>query len=83
MASAMLFHMSDTIKQIAKIDSEIAFAKKMKQKHKARAVIVRSFKGDPSTQNALVKSTGLGIDASEAQRDALIDELKAEHSYRK
>jgi len=72
--------MSDIKKRIAKVDSEIAIAKKTKQKYKARAGIVRSFKGDPSTQDALVKSTGLGIDASEAQRDVLIDELKAEHN---
>jgi hypothetical protein len=75
--------MSDTEKRIAKIDSEIAVAKKTKQKHKARAEIVRSFKGDPSTQDALVKSTGLGIDASEAQRDALLGKLKAKHNSRK
>ena len=75
----MLVHMSNIKKRIAKVDAEIALAKKTKQKHKARAGIVRSFKGDPTTQDALVKSTGLGIDASEAHRDVLIDELKAEH----
>ena len=76
----MLFHMSDIKKRIAKLDTEIAVAKTTKQKHKARARIVRSFKGDPSTHDALVKTTGLGIDASKAQRDILSDDLKAEQN---
>ena len=60
--------MSNINSRIAKVDSEIAVAKETKQKHKMQA----------ETEKALVKSMGLGIDASEAQRDVLIAERKTE-----
>ena len=64
--------------RIAKVESEIAFAKKLKDKQKRRVKIVRSYKGDTSNGEALVKNTKRGIQASEAQRETLVAELRTQ-----
>ena len=68
--------MNNLKNRIAKVESEIAFAKKLKDKQKRRVKIVRSYKGDTSTGEALVQNTKRGIQASEAQRETLVAELR-------
>jgi hypothetical protein len=75
--------MSSIEKRIAKVDTEISVAKKTKKKQLAKAKIVRSYKGDPGTQEAIVKSTELGIEASEAQREVLLEEQDSEAGSKK
>jgi hypothetical protein len=65
-------------KRIAKVESEITFAKKLKRKQKRRVEIVRSYKGNTTTGEALIKSTKRGIQASEAHREALVAELRTQ-----
>ena len=70
--------MNNLKNRIAKVESEISFAKKLKDKQKRRVKIVRSYKGDTSNGEALIKNTKLGIQASEAQRETLVAELRAQ-----
>jgi hypothetical protein len=64
--------------RIAKVESEIAFAKKLKDKQKRRVKIARSYKGDTRIGEALIKNTKCGIQASEAHRETLVSELRAQ-----
>ena len=75
--------MNDLKKRIAKVVSEISGAKVLKKKQKRRVKIVRSFKGDTSISEALVKNTKRGIEASEAQRDVLVAELRTQEDATK
>ena len=70
-------------KRIAKVESEITFAKKLKDKQKRRVKIVRSYKGDTSNSEALVRNTKRGIQASEAHREALVAELRTQKDAEK
>ena len=70
--------MNNLRNRIAKVESEIAFAKKLKDKQQRRVKIVRSYKGDTSNGEALVKNTKRGIQASEAQRETLVAELRTQ-----
>jgi len=64
--------------RIAKVESEIAFAKKLKDKQKRRVKIARAYKGDTRIGEALIKNTKRGIQASEAHRETLVSELRAQ-----
>ena len=75
--------MNDLKKRIAKVVSETSGAKVLKKQQKHRVEIVRSFKGDTSTNEALVKNTKRGIEASEAQRDVLVAELRTQQDATK
>jgi hypothetical protein len=70
-------------KRIAKVESEITFAKKLKRKQKRSVKIARSYKGDTSNGEALVKNTKRGIQASEAHREALVAELRIQKDAQK
>ena len=65
-------------KRIAKVELQITFAKKLKRKQKHRVKIVRSYKGDTSSGEALIKNTKRGIQASEAHRESLVAELRTQ-----
>jgi hypothetical protein len=70
--------MNDFKNRIAKVESEITFAKKLKDRQKRRVKIVRSYKGDTSNGEALIKNTKRGIQASEAHREMLVAELRVQ-----
>ncbi|MEA2980036.1 MAG: hypothetical protein QOF09_1859 [Alphaproteobacteria bacterium] len=68
--------MNNLRNRIGKLASEITFAKKLRDKQKRRVKIVRSYKGDTSHGEILVKNTKRGIQASEALREMLVAELR-------
>ena len=70
--------MNNLKNRIAKVESEIAFAKKLKKMQKRRVKIVRSYKGDTSKGEALIKNTKRGIQASEAHKEMLVAELRVQ-----
>ena len=70
--------MNNLKSRIAKVESQITFAKKLKDKQQRGVKIVRSYKGDTSNGDALVKNTKRGIQASEAHRETLVAELRAQ-----
>jgi hypothetical protein len=63
--------MKELKRRIAKVDSEIASAKKHKEQQEKRIKVKRSYKADTTTNEASLKSTKAGIAASKAQREAL------------
>jgi len=75
--------MNNLKNRIAKVEAEITFAKTLKDKQKRRVKIVRSYKGDTSNSEALIKNTKRGIQASEAQREALVAELRTRKTPKK
>ncbi len=75
--------MNNLKNRIAKVEAEITFAKTLKDKQKRRVKIVRSYKGDTSNGEALIKNTKLGIQASEAHRETLVAELRAQEDAKK
>ena len=68
--------MNELEKRLAKVDSQIATAKVSKDKQKRRLKIVRSYKGDTSTGEAVLKTTKDGITASESERKSLVTQLR-------
>ena len=68
--------MKELEKRLAKVDSQIATAKVSKDKQKRRLKIVRSYKGDTSTGEAILKTTKDGITASESERKSLVTQLR-------
>ena len=75
--------MNNLKNRIAKVEAEITFAKTLEDKQKRRVKIVRSYKGDTSNSEALIKNTKLGIQASEAHRETLVAELRAQEDAKK
>jgi hypothetical protein len=70
--------MNNLRNRIAKVESEITFAKKLKDKQKRKVKILRSYKGDTTNGEALIKNTKRGIQASEAHRETLVAELRVQ-----
>ena len=70
--------MNNLKNRLAKVESEIAFAKKLKDKQKRSVKIVRSYKGDTSNGEALIKNTKRGIQASKAHQERLVAELRVQ-----
>ena len=70
--------MNNLKNRIAKVESEITFAKELKHRQKRTVKIVRSYKGDTSNGEVQIKNTKRGIQASEAQRETLVAELRAQ-----
>ncbi len=70
--------MSELKQRIAAIDNEIAVAKKAKQAHKRRIKIIKSYKGDPTNEEALLKVAKRGLTASEASKEMLEVQLDAQ-----
>ena len=70
--------MNNLKNRLAKVESEIAFAKTLKDKQKRRVKIVRSYKGDTSNGEALIKNTKRGIQASKAHRELLVAALRVQ-----
>ena len=75
--------MNNLKNRIAKVEAYITFAKTLKDKQKRRVKIVRSYKGDTSNGEALINNTKLGIQASEAHRETLVAELRAQEDAQK
>jgi hypothetical protein len=75
--------MNNLKNRIAKVEAEITFAKTLKDKQKRRVKIVRSYKGDTSNSDALIKNTKRGIQASEAHQETLVAELRAQEDAKK
>ena len=67
--------MKDLEKRAAQIELEIAAAKALNERRKKRLVIIRSYKGDPTSCLALIKKTKLAIASLEAERKMLIEQM--------
>jgi len=68
--------MTELEKRIAKVNSEIASAKRRTERQKKRITIKRSYKGDTTSDEVALKTTTDGITASEWVQTGLVGQRR-------